>query len=187
MICTCGNETDHEIARRETADGVTVYLWSDGAVTGRMGFALRGVTLVRPKTAEAIRRERAAGWMLMGDVCLYDLDEVGALYDACRWAARRGLGVAGARERLVNSKGPRVTPHWEVYQTDRDGNPRVRVWRLPRIAWHGLAVWDEVAPGHSRGRYLVCTVDRDGVAESTGMYFSNLRDLAAYLDEVRAS
>ena len=42
-MCTCGTTDTHEIARRQTADGIGVVLWSDGAITGRLGVALHGI------------------------------------------------------------------------------------------------------------------------------------------------
>jgi hypothetical protein len=37
--CSCGETAPHVIARRETADGIAIQIWHDGAVTGRHGLA----------------------------------------------------------------------------------------------------------------------------------------------------
>ena len=40
--CSCGEHKSHVIAERLTADGIRVCLWDDGALTGAMGYKLRG-------------------------------------------------------------------------------------------------------------------------------------------------
>ncbi len=163
------------MARRLTADGVAVELWSDGPVTGRMGFALSGVPVARPSAA-GLSTALAAGWLLMGEVELYDAEEVGGLYEACRWAAARGLGPGEVRARAAALK---ITPNWEVLSADRDGRPTERVWRLPRLGrWAGLAVWDRCGASQ---RYEVMSCDRDGVCMPTGFAFGRLADLSAHL------
>lgn len=183
--CSCGHDRAHQVAQRLTADGIAVVLWSDGPVTGRMGFALDGVPVARPATNEAREAALAAGWLLLGEVALYDYADLGALYAACRWAADRGRGPGAVRERLAALSSPRLRPVWEVYQTDRDGRPTVRVWRLPRVRWPGLAVWDHVSVGAQGARYELFHVDRDNVGTRTGFRFSRLADLARHLHEVQ--
>lgn len=176
--CTCEIAAAHIIARRQTADGIGVVVWSDGAITGRLGSALSGVPVVRPRSADAVATSRAVGWMFADEVCLYDADEAGALLDACRWAVTRGLSVTGARRRFADAARPTVRPVWQVIATDRDGNPRERVWRLPRLRWPGLAVFDIGSAAH---RYQVWTVDRKDVCEPTGVHFATLGEIAGYL------
>lgn len=177
--CTCGNTKPHHVAQRLTADGIAVVLWCDGAVTGRLGYALPGVTVVRPSAAK-VEAARAAGRLLLGEVELYDLSEVPALYAACRWAAERGQGPGAVRARLETVSRPTVAPAWEVLRADRDGNPTERVWRLPRIRWPGLAVFDACS---STQRYQLMRIDRAerDTCYPTGFKFSTLAALAAHL------
>lgn len=86
-LCTCGCTEAHRIATRTTADGIFAVLWSDGMVTSALGLALRGVPMVRPRTAEAFQRALRAGWAFMGRVELFDASEIGGLYQQCRAAA----------------------------------------------------------------------------------------------------
>lgn len=179
-MCTCGTTDHHIIANRQTADGIGVALWSDGAVTGRLGAALQGVPVARPRTVEAITASRAAGWMFAGDVALYDAAEIGALYDACRWAVARGHHAAAMRRRVVEVARPTVRPLWTVQSADRDGNPTERTWRLPRIrrAWAGLCVFDFPAKAL---RYQVFNVNHADTCTPTAFNFATLADLGAYL------
>lgn len=196
--CSCGDARPHEIARRRTADDATVVLWSDGAVTGRLGYALPGVPIARPKTAEAIERSLRAGWMLADEVCLYEANEIAALYDACRWAAARGLGISAARARLADLSKARLTPAWEILRVDRDGRPTERVWRLPRLLWPGVVVWDyctgtsgrkngRASGGLNGCRYEIVYTDRDGVAVGAGLQFRTLSEVSDHLVEIRRS
>ena len=82
--------------------GIGVVVWSDGAITGRLGVALRGVPVARPRTPEARTAALRAAWMFADEACLYDADEIGALYAACRWAVANGRDLAAMRRRLVS-------------------------------------------------------------------------------------
>lgn len=156
-------------------------------VTGRFGRGLPGVTIVRPRTAEAIERERRAALLLADEVSLYDLAELPRLYDCARRVAAKG---GGRREMLVAfaaTKAPTVEFSWETYQTDRDGKPTVRVARLDRIRWPGYAVW------HESGIYKLFAIARRGfpgcahmeeVLEPTGFEFKTQRDLCKHLHEI---
>jgi hypothetical protein len=138
MNCTCGDTKRHSIASRRTSDGVAVVLWSDGSMTGNLG-ALPGLPAVRPRSsAEALR----AGWLLLGEVELYERGELADLYAACRWTAQRDGLPGTVRARL--HRAPRLNPAWTLIETDRDGRPVERFWRLPRMRWPGLAVWNRV-------------------------------------------
>lgn len=68
-----------------------------------------------------------------------------------------------------------------MIEADRDGNPRVRCWRLPRLRWPGLAVWND-GSAYSIWR----EVGRTGTYAPTGIAFSNLADLSAHLGEYNA-
>jgi hypothetical protein len=136
------NTSAVEIARRSTADGKHVCLWSDGALTWALGYTIKGSA--QPRTSAARDQALRAGWLVLGDVCLYDASEVTALIKAARWAAARD-GLPGTmRRRFKATTGPALRPDWHVVQTDRSGRPTVRVWRLSRLGpLSGLALWDE--------------------------------------------
>lgn len=181
--CTCGFAGGvHVVARRQTADGIAVSMWSDGALGSRFGQALPGVPVARPRSGGAMAVALRVGWLFLGAVELYDLDELPALYRACVRVAKHG-GDHGDVRAEAGRKAPLV-PHWEVYESDRDGRPRLRAWRLPRILWPGMAVIDHVS--HARGRYEIVDIRRDSAGElalagTTGVHFSTLDALSAHL------
>lgn len=65
------------IATRRTFDGVRVDLWSDGVIS-IVGIGKRAVGL-------------EAGWLVLGDVCLYDAAEVMALAEKARKGTRQRM------------------------------------------------------------------------------------------------
>lgn len=85
--CGCGEKKSHEVARRRTADEKQVVLWSDGLVSGAMGFNLKGIGA--PRSEFERRKALEAGWLVMGDVELYDYAEVPALVKAARRAVKQ--------------------------------------------------------------------------------------------------
>jgi hypothetical protein len=179
IACTCGSTASHVVARRGTADCVRVELHSNGAITGRMGFGLEGIAIVRPRTEKAQRAALAAGWMFAGEVELYDADEIGALYKACQWAAARGLGIEGARARLRTEAPLRLV--WTVISADRDGNVKVRCCRLDRMRWPGLGVWND-----SRGYHVARIIGGDTLDMNGGyMTLATIRELSIYLRSVQ--
>lgn len=190
-ICSCGNPSDHVVMRRRTFDGIDVYLWDDGAVTGALGYGLRGVPVRRP-TGAAIRRALVAGRLLLGELCIWRAAELGDLYAAARRAADID-GLPGTMRRIMRERRAKAdapaTPllSWAVVATDRDGKPTERVARLPRIRWPGLAVWDFCGgPGSSRGRYVLMSRiagagTGDETYKDTGLAFSRLDRMWAHL------
>lgn len=183
--CACGLARDHVLAWRRTADGRAVLLHSTGAVTGVDCLPLDGVPAARPRTAEARRRDLAAGWLVVGEAGLYDADELPALYATARRLAARDLGATPGELRAAfaeaedNARLDRVARQirWlHVCEGLYEG-------RLPRLRWPDLVVSRE------GGRYDVCVVvGRLGaggriaeVAEPTGRVFASLRDLARWL------
>jgi len=166
--------------RRNTADGITVCLWSDGGVTGLLGVRLRGVP-ARPRRADALE----VGRLFLGEACLVSQSELADLYVAAK-KARKIDSLPGTVRRLFSeSRRPRrPVLSWRVLETARDGKPQQRVAVLPRLRWPGLAVWDYCGGrGSSRGRYeLVREVARDGCYESHGFRFRNLADMWAHLE-----
>ncbi len=124
------------IATRKTAQDTIVHLWPDGSLTWAMGRYIDGSPHARTK--EQIEKALAAGWLALGEIELYDDSEVPDLIRAARWTADRGLDPGDMRKRLHERKP--MKPVWTVIETDRDGKPRVRVWKLPRIAARGAGV-----------------------------------------------
>lgn len=180
LTCPCGETAAHVIARRETADGIAVQIWHDGAVTGRHGRALPGVPVARPRTPGAVERERGAARLLADEVSLYDLAEVPRLYECARRVAAKG----GGRRELIAAFAP-IDLTWETYQVDRDGKPTVRVAQLDDIR---LAVW------HECGVYTLFEIRRRGfpgcahmedVIFPTGFKFATQTALRAHLSTVR--
>lgn len=188
-LCSCGESAPHVIATRHTADGIAVQIWHDGCVTGRFGIALPGVPCVRPRTAEAIERERAAASLLADEVSLYDLAELPRLYAACRRAACGDGNRKAMYAALAAPAKPSIPFSWVTYATDAAGVPTLRVARLDRIRWPGLVVW------HERGRYELLMI-RHGVAlgarsrealHDTGFKFDTQAELCEHLFSIARS
>lgn len=87
MPCSCNNPESHIIARRQTADGVTVCLWSDGLVSFLLGRYLPGVRPSRGGWQQDA--DLTAGWALMGEVCCLDAAEVAPAFQALRRECRK--------------------------------------------------------------------------------------------------
>jgi hypothetical protein len=187
-VCSCGHDRAHVISRRLTADGISVELWSDGPITGRFGFALPGVPVVRPRTVESLHVALRAGRLLTGEVCLYDVTDLGDLYDACRWVAMRDGLPGDVRARIAEMRRPRLTPVWTVLSADRDGRPTLRSWRLPRLLLPGVAVWDHVSVGASGGRYEIAheIPGSRGSYRSSGIRFRTIAETCSHLLSLRA-
>lgn len=180
--------TGEVIARKRTSDGKDVLLWDDGSLTWSLGYAIKGAWM-KPSPPNRDRALRA-GWLVLGDVELYDHTEVPALVKAARYVADRGGTPGDMRQRVhgdTRSKEAHRRPQWTVVSTDRDGRPTERVWKLPRLGpWSDYAVWDFVSRGGSRGRYslhrrLPGTKD---TYEPTGFQFKTLEQLFDHLDDV---
>lgn len=174
------------IARRNTSDGTNVLLWADGSLTGSMGYQFPGVPMGAPRSPAALAVKLVAVWAVLGEVDLFDRDELPALVKVATRLARKGRVLPGDLRRLTcESLRPTLSPVWTVYREDRDGNPTERVWRLSRLQWPELVVWDHVNHGaRNGGRYEVFMVDRDDVCTTTGMAFANLAGVAEYLFSV---
>lgn len=181
-LCSCGESAPHVIARRHTDDGVAVEFWHDGAITGRLGLKLPGVPVARPRTAAAVALARATAALVAGEVELCDVADLPRLVACARRVAARG-GLPGDVRAAFHATETTIRLAWEIYSTDRDGAPAVRVARLDRIRWPGLAVW------HERGRYEVMTITRgtalgarsNEALTPTGIVFDSQRDLCVYL------
>lgn len=103
MICSCGDASPHEIARRELASGETIVLWSDGDVTwsdvGRS--AIRGVGRAR---SEAVRnRNRRANAAIADVAWLFEASEIAHVIQRARaLEARRGAAAIADTYRTSN-------------------------------------------------------------------------------------
>ena len=180
-FCTCGDPEPHTIARRTTADGYHVLLHEQGGITGLMGFTIRGVPFACPRSPEGVALALRAGWMFLGEVGLYDIDELPALYAAARKVAARDGLPGDLRAEMARSREPHILLQWQVMHADRDGKPTVRIARLPRLRWPGTYVW------HESGRYEVMRQlsasrgQADASLTTTGVSFASQRDLFAWL------
>lgn len=76
------------MAKRQTADEVTIHLWSDGSITYNLGFYLPGIGASRSPEGQA--RDLTAGWLVMAEAALYDREELPALIRAARKAVAAG-------------------------------------------------------------------------------------------------
>jgi len=108
-MCSCGNSAIHKIARRHTADGYPVDIFSDGTIRAGFWFGLRGLGTPRSKFA---KERRAKAVLLMADTFeLYDLEEIPALIKV----AEKTLGHAYISDahrrshvaRMYQSKSPK--------------------------------------------------------------------------------
>jgi hypothetical protein len=187
--CSCGETLPHVIARRTTADGVSVEVWHDGAVTGRSGNALPGVPVARPRTASGLDLARRTATLFADEVSLYDVAELPRLYACARRLAERGGSPGHVRAVPSAEDVPALRLAWVTYQADRDDRPVVRVARLDRARWPGLAVW------HERGKYELMALTwraapgarSEEVLEPTGFSFGSQRALRDHLFNVQGS
>jgi len=171
------------IARRKTSDDKAVSLWNDGSLSWGAWNVIKGSPQAR--TDAQIRDALKAGWLVMGEVELYDADEVPRLIEVARKVAGRG-GLPGDLRREFAKDAP-LKPKWQVQEADREGRPTVRVWRLPRLSHPGMVIWDEVR-GSRGARYRVMTEivergRRTGTLMDTGVRFKDLSSLGKYLRE----
>ncbi len=127
------------------------------------------------RTPQQLSQYLDAGWLVMGEVEIYDASEVRPLLIAARWAAKNHLGPGEMRKKL--HQNPTLKPIWTTLETDRSGTPTLQCWILPRLRWPGLSVWRE------KGRYSICQEigHRSGTYSPTGFEFRNLRDLTEHL------
>lgn len=182
--CTCGNPAPHIIGRRRTADNIGVTLWSHGPVLGGFG-ALPEVPVVRPSTVDAVARELRAGWLLLGEVSLYEFPEVPRLYAAARSVAARNGSPADVRAEFERLSEPKLKFLWQTIEADNRGDWTLQVARLNRFQWPRMSV-ERTRAGyevmnHVQRQSHVYPWTLGEVAESSGVRFTSQRDLVAYL------
>lgn len=174
---------DEIIARRKTYDDKAIALWSDGSLTwGGIGRTIEGSP--NAKTPAAKDAALKAGWLVLGEVEVYDAEDVPRLIKVARKIAAKN-GLPGDVRHEFWKDAP-LKPHWETYQTDRNGKPTIRTWRLPRVSHPGLVVWDRVT-GAKRYEVMHTLSGRgSSTLATTGVRFDTLPELAKYLRETSA-
>ncbi len=119
-LCSCGNREPHVTARRATLDGKTVEIWSDGAITGRMGLGLFGD---RPRDPGNLPRYRRAADLLKEEVCLYEMSELRKLVLVARRAiSQLSLQPMDYLRRVM--AGERFTANGQVVRARSATDPR---------------------------------------------------------------
>lgn len=190
MFCTCGCTEPHTIKRANTADGIAVQMWSDGAITSLSGAGFQGLPVRRPKTQEAADLWRSVGWLFMGEVCLWDTADLARLY-RCAERAVRLDGLPGTLRRLMAVEAPTAPFRaiWRVARADPRGVVEERHCFPPRLGpWADLVLVDHCGrAGSVGGRYEVTrrlrnhSTATDVVVEATGFRFGRLADLWTHL------
>lgn len=176
------------IARRKTFDGKTICLWSDGLVTRALGHSIRGIGAAR--TDEAKELNLRAGWLALGEVCLYEADEVATLIKVARMAVRQDAIPAPLYLRTKTSEALSVdimkTISWATTAADRDGKPTERTGTFARLSGLAhVAIFDSRRDyGSQGGRYAVhyLTPDRKGCTPGPPAYVAKTqRELGDFL------
>lgn len=172
-LCTCKIAERHEIARRRTCDNIGVILWSDGTLTSFVG-SIKGLPY-----RQSARATLQAGWLFMGEVELWNYNELDTLYKACVWVAAHD-GLPGSVRAFLNKPAP-LRPNWIVAATDNRGTPTERIWRLPRLRWPDLAVFDTCS---AKKRYAIYVRihNSNETYSPTGFVFATLSELQAHLE-----
>ena len=90
-MCSCGNHDAHPIARRVTADGVHIDIWSDGMATDASVIAgyLPGVGRRRLPAARL--------WAFAGEAWLYTVAELPGLVMEHQRAEKRQAAIEASR------------------------------------------------------------------------------------------
>jgi|JI10StandDraft_1071094.scaffolds.fasta_scaffold06004_36 hypothetical protein len=69
------------LAKRRTHDNKTILLWADGQITQSFGIWLPGIA---PRKHTTGKLPLADAWVVMDEVCLWDMSEVAFLIKAAR-------------------------------------------------------------------------------------------------------
>ena len=113
-MCSCGNHDAHPIARRTTADGVHIDIWSDGMVTDASVIAgyLPGVGRRRLHAARL--------WAFAGEVWLYTVAELPGLVTTHQQVAKRQAAIEASRaaelhqNAIVGRSRPSLYGQWRL-------------------------------------------------------------------------
>jgi hypothetical protein len=104
--CTCGELAPHIVARRTTADGRRVEIYSDGYVLGPAGHYLPGVGRKRVPAEHLVA--------FASEVCLFTVAELGALVvehqRAAKLEAERSRPIALHPNAIVGRGRPLLYP-----------------------------------------------------------------------------
>lgn len=170
-----------KMARRALFTGEEVVLWSDGSLSHSFGFYVEGSP--RPRTDKGRQVAVDAGWLVLGECSLYELDELPVLIEAALWAAKRDRLPGTVRERFATIQQRRgwMTPEWAVIQEDACGRAVVRCWTPHRLSpWAGFGVLDDTrAIG---GRYTLSAIIRgSSTLAPGGLQFRRLSDLLDFM------
>lgn len=141
--CTCGCTTPHEIARRQTTNGVTIVLWSNGCVSDILGI---NVWSQQARSADQHATHMEAGWLLMGEVEMYNSTDVQQLVKHTRHAVRqqRQPKVAYLRRAMAGRTEP-SPPSPRAGEGFPDAS-RALARYLASMGWELDAVEIEIAP-----------------------------------------
>lgn len=108
-MTTTSKDGTELLATRKTADGKVVGLWSDGVVSvGYLHAHVRGAGTA--KSAEQRAANVQAGWLLLGEVELYDAAELPAAVKAARNAVGKADPIPAFRL-LMNPTPKAAKPH----------------------------------------------------------------------------
>lgn len=107
--CSCGETKAHEVMRRTTADGYTLSIWNDGAITHRrMGAYVRGLGAPRSQYGERTRAR--AVFAVADNLSLFDLAEVPRLVKIAESTFADNWRSEDDRRTWIRIKASTVTP-----------------------------------------------------------------------------
>lgn len=156
--------------KKKTTDGLVVY-YRDDHIYGVLGYKLPGVSL-----RAVTRRE---GELFMLDVEKHSRSELEVLWKAAQKTARRAGTDEDFRREVLVELAPQLPP-MVLVSADRNGKPlerhgRYRVGPLQSVA----IIW-------TKGQgYEVGYADQDGVFLTSGLTYTNRKDLRLHLAELR--
>lgn len=170
-----------QMARRTLFTGEDIILWSDGSISRPFGFYVEGSP--RPRTNQGKEIAVDAGWLVIGDCEIYDLDELPMLIEAAMWTVRRDRLPGTMRRRFAELKKRRgwPQPEWTSIQEDACGRVVVRCWMPHRLsAWGGFGVIDDTRAVGGRST-LARITPGTSTLEPAGLQFGRLADLLNFM------
>lgn len=170
-----------QVTKRRLYSGEVLTLWADGDLTDTSSFRVAGWSL--PRSVDGKRQALAAGWLLMGEAEIFELDELPALIKAAKWGAKRDAipGDVRAKASEILRRAAAPVPSWEVTEADSRGATVARQWRPSRLSpWGRYGVIDDRRM--REGRYLLAPlVGPDTIGR--GLHFRRLGDLLDFMAE----